>query len=292
MERRTRLEEFMQRMGISPTRVVAEAKKISPHLGVPPFTRQLLRRVRQGRSASERVIALVVAVMRSITGMAVQASELFDLEPALPGLSRAALMGHSDPFRSGSRLLSVFSLPHAAYWWRHSVAEQEPLSATRIVELLYDRHAAFLRATAKFRYGLPPEDAEELVNDIFISFLRRQPRVDDERAYLLGALRNAVAYYRRKRRHETPLLPEHEDTEDPNSLAREEEWTLRISLGLTLAQMGERCRETLRRYYLLEQPTEQIAEELNTSSAYVFQLLHNCRKRARVIYEKLTSAPR
>lgn len=171
------------------------------------------------------------------------------------------------------------------------MADQEPLSPTDALELLYERHAAYLRATAKHRYQIPPEDIDELVQDIFASFLLRQPRVDDERAYLLGALRNAVSYYRRRHVHETALLPEHEDTEDPVSRQREEQWALRISLGATLAQMGEKCRETLRRYYLHEESTEQIARELKTTPGNVFQLLHACRKRAREIFIKLTSAP-
>ncbi len=291
MEQLTRIEMFMQRMGISQKSVLAEAAKIARRMGIRPLSRTRLYRVRQGAaSVSDEIMRLLVAVMRSLTGGDVHAWDLFDLEPAVPGMRWAGAAAPDDRFRGGSPLLSLFFVPHAFHHWRHSVSEQDPLSAPELLERLYIRHASFLRATARFRYGLPPEDGEELVNDIFASFLERQPRVDDERAYLLGALRNAVSHYRRKRRHEAPLGPEHEDTEDPYSLAREEEWTLRISLGMTLAQLGDSCRETLRRYYLLEHTTEQIARDLNTTPGYVFQLLHNCRRRARAIYEKLTRA--
>lgn len=290
MARETRLEEFMRRLRITPMEVFAEAKKIARRLGLAPFSRQTLYRLRQGRTATDEMILLVVAVMRSLTGAPVRAADLFDLEPALPDLAWADLMGHPDPSRSSTRQLSVFSMPHRSNVWRQSVAE-EPLTPTEALELLYERHAAFLRATAKHRYQIPPQDVDELVHDIFTSFLVRQPRVDDERAYLLGALRNSVSYYRRRRPHETALLPEHEETEDRASTQREEQWALRISLGATLARMGEKCRETLRRYYLLEESTEHIAKELKTTPGNVFQLLHACRKRARDIYIKLTSAP-
>ena len=279
----------MRRMGITPMQVLAEAKKLARRTGAT-LSRQRLHRVRYGGAATDGVIRLIVAVMRSLTGIPVVAAELFDLEPATPRLAYAVLMGHPDPFRSGTRRLSIFSLPHRSNPWRHSV-DEEPLSATQLLELLYQRHAAFLHTTAKYRYRIPAEDVEELVHDIFLSYLQRMPRVDDHRAYLLGALRNAVSYYHRKHRHETPLLPEHEDTEDGASRTREEQWTLRISLGATLAQMGEKCRETLRRYYLLEHSTEQIARDQKTTPAYVFQLLHACRKRAREIYQRLTSPP-
>ena len=48
--------------------------------------------------------------------------------------------------------------------------------------------------------------------------------------------------------------------------------------------------ETLRRYYLDEENPRDIAEHLDTSAAYVMQLLSNCRKRAREIYCRLTRA--
>ena len=159
-----------------------------------------------------------------------------------------------------------------------------------MLEVLYSEHAPLLCATARRRYRIPPEDVESLVHDIFASMLERSPQVDDMRAFLLGAMQNAARYYWRKRRHEAPLLDEHEDTEDDSTSARLEQWATHLSLGATLAQLGEKCRETLRRYYLDEETPHEIAEHLDTSTAYVMQLLSNCRKRAREIYCRLTRA--
>ncbi len=163
-------------------------------------------------------------------------------------------------------------------------------SATQILEVLYSEHAPLLCATARHRYRIPPEDVESLVHDIFASMLERRPQVDDMRAFLLGAMQNAARYYWRKRRHEAPLLDEHEDTEDDRTTVRLEQWAMHLSLGATLAQLGTKCRETLRRYYLDEENPRDIAEHLDTSTAYVMQLLSNCRKRAREIYCRLTRA--
>lgn len=162
------------------------------------------------------------------------------------------------------------------------------LSAAYMLEVLYREHAPLLCATARHRYRIPSEDVEALVHDIFASMLERRPQVDDMRAFLLGAMQNAARHYWRKRRHEAPLLAEHEDTADQSTADGLERWSTSLSLGAMLAQLGPKCRETLRRYYLDEQKPRDIAEHLDTSAAYVMQLLSSCRKRAREIYCRLT----
>lgn len=163
-------------------------------------------------------------------------------------------------------------------------------SAVQRLEVLYREHAPLLCATARHRYRIPTEDVEALVHDIFASILERRPQVDDMRAFLLGAMQNAARHYWRKRRHEAPLLAEHDDTADERTAARLERWSTSVTLGAMLAQLGPKCRETLRRYYLDEEKPRDIAERLDTSAAYVMQLLSNCRKRAREIYCRLTRA--
>lgn len=160
-----------------------------------------------------------------------------------------------------------------------------------MLETLYHEHAPLLCATARHRYRIPPEDVESLVHDIFASILERRPQVADVRAFLLGAMQNAARYYWRKRCRESPLLDEHEATADESTAASLERWSTNLSLGATLAALGPKCRETLQRYYLDEEKPRAIAEHLDTSAAYVMQLLSSCRKRAREIYCRITRAP-
>lgn len=166
--------------------------------------------------------------------------------------------------------------------------DRSDLPRANALELLYREHEAVLRAIAEYRYRIPPADAEALVHDVFASFLERQPETFDAKAYLIGSINNACKYYWRKRQHEAPLLPEHELTPNDDEARRLEQWTLRVSLGATLARLGGKCSETLRRYYLRDESAESIAEQLDTSTAYVWQLLSSCRKRARQIYHTLT----
>jgi RNA polymerase sigma factor (sigma-70 family) len=162
-------------------------------------------------------------------------------------------------------------------------------SGAEALEVLYREHEALLRSIAQYRYRIPAADAEALVHDVFASFLERRPEAFDPKAFLVGAINNASRHYWRKRQHEAPLLPEHEMTVSGDEAERLERWTLRISLGATLARLGGKCSETLRRYYLRDESAETIAEQLDTSAAYVWQLLSSCRKRARQIYHALTT---
>jgi RNA polymerase sigma factor (sigma-70 family) len=160
------------------------------------------------------------------------------------------------------------------------------------LEVLYRKHAPLLRSNARRRFGVPADDIDALVHDVFASFLERQPQVDDVRAFLLGAINNACRHYWRKRQHETPLLAEHESTPDSTTEEELEQWVLFLSLGATLARLGTKCRETLRRYYLRDEKPEVIAVQLGTTIGYVFQLLSTCRKRAREIFRDLAEPKR
>ncbi|MFL6246481.1 MAG: RNA polymerase sigma factor [Thermoanaerobaculia bacterium] len=234
---------------------------------------------------------LIVATLRSMSGLAIHAADIFDLEPAPAGVSMTTLMGHADPFRGSTRRVSIFSRPHWATSWRFLLDDDRP-SAAQTLEVLYREHAPLLRANARRRFKIPEEDIGALVHDVFASFLERQPRVDDVRAFLLGATNNACKHYWRKRQHETPLLPEHDETADSSTEDALERWMLFLSLGATLARLGTKCRETLRRYYLREEKPEAIATDLDTTIAYIFQLLSTCRKRAREIFRDLTEPRR
>jgi RNA polymerase sigma factor (sigma-70 family) len=171
---------------------------------------------------------------------------------------------------------------------RNVTNDQTEVSTAHPLEVLYREHEGLLRSIAQYRYRIPQCDAEALVHDIFTSFLERQPEAYDMKAFLIGSINNACKHYWRKRQHEEPLLPQHELTPSDDEAAKLERWALRLSLGATLARLGGKCSETLRRYYLRDESAESIAQELDTSPAYIWQLLSSCRKRARQIYSAIT----
>ncbi len=163
------------------------------------------------------------------------------------------------------------------------------LSPSERLDRLYVEHSALLRAIAA-ESGIPRDDAESLVNDIFASFLERQPKVDDERAFLIGAVRNAAKHYRRKRRNESPLLPEHEQAQDLTTSNDIERWTLRLAVAQMLSRLGGKCREALRRKYVRDESYDEIAQGLGLSPTYVSEFLAACKRRALSIYRRITKS--
>ena len=155
-------------------------------------------------------------------------------------------------------------------------------------EALYVEYAAVLRCIATRRYGIPDDEAEAIVQDIFADYLQRRSCIHDERRWLMGAVRNGSKHYLRSRCRERPLLPEHDEHADPAARDRSDRWVTRLTLAAVLARLGSKCRQTLRLYYLHDRPTDEIARELDTSTDYVRHLLMTCRKRVRELFFSMT----
>lgn len=279
----TRLQHVLHALGVRPTDVVRESQRLAKDLGRPALSRQHFGRIRSGRaSASEKMIYMIVAAMRSATGIVFRPSDLFDVEPPLPGVAGPT------PY-SGSVNVPVFSDRRTPRVWRLLVS-QDSGSIDDAFESLYTEYGLLLRTIAMRRYRVPSDDAEALVHDIFAAYLQRRAYVRDVKGWLIGAIGNASANYVRKRKPEAELLPEHETAIDDAGEDSPDHWMRRLTIASMLAQLGTKCRETLRRYYLREEPKEQIAAELETSPAYVLQLLVTCRKRAQELLRKVTGS--
>ena len=264
LPRGTRLQRVIEQLGLKPLHIVREAQRLAVALERPAISRQHFLRCRTGRAAAtEDKIYIIVAAMRSVTGLLFRPSDLFELEPPVRG---------SAPVADSVRRSIVF----------------QESGATDRFESLYTEYGLLLRTIAMRRYHVPPDDAEALVHDIFAAYLERSAYVRDAKGWLIGAIGNASSNYIRKRRPEAVLLPEHEETVDGEAEARIEGWMRHVTVTAMLSRLGDKCRETLRRYYLGEESKEAIAEHLDTSPAYVLQLLVTCRKRAQEILRSLS----
>jgi RNA polymerase sigma factor (sigma-70 family) len=151
----------------------------------------------------------------------------------------------------------------------------------------YRLHADLLREIAERKFGVPTDDAEALVNDVFMSFLIRTAEIRDPRRWLIGAVCHASRGYLRRTRRTEPLPADIDDRADPLVADLENRLVNSMTVAIALSRLGNKCRCTLRMYYAEGYSAAEIAEELGTTSGYVMQLLHTCRKRARAIYLEL-----
>lgn len=155
------------------------------------------------------------------------------------------------------------------------------------VEDAYRHHAALLREIAEHKFNIPPPDAESIVNDVFTSFMLRRDSVRSPRKWLIGAVCHASRAYWRIAARTSQLSPD-EDYIDPRLDDLEGTIVDRVTMSAALAQLGPKCRETLRMYYAEGYSAAEIAAHFGTTSGYVMQLLHSCRKRVRRAYDALT----
>src|SRR5436309_15782748 len=196
----TRLQQVIETHGLKPLQIVREAQRLAVALARPAISRQHFLRCRAGRAAAtEDKIYIIVAAMRSLTGLLFRPSDLFDLEPPVGGAQQ--------------RTEGV----------RRAIVSQESGAADRF-ESLYTEYGLLLRTIAMRRYHVPPDDAEALVHDIFAAYLERRTYVRDVKGWLIGAIGNASNNYIRKRKPECELLPEHEEAMDLVAEARIEHW--------------------------------------------------------------------
>jgi hypothetical protein len=210
--RSTRLQQIIRALGLKPTHVVREAQRLAEALRRPSLSRQHFGRIRSGRaSASEDKIYIIVAAMRSVTGLLFRPSDLFDLDPMFPegvtfGPLPPLLPMTARGMYSSNASAPVFSDSRSSRVWRLLVS-QESGSTEDPFESLYTEYGLLLRTIAMRRYHVPPDDAEALVHDIFAAYLERRAYVRDVKGWLIGAIGNASNNYIRKRKPEAQLLP-------------------------------------------------------------------------------------
>jgi RNA polymerase sigma factor (sigma-70 family) len=155
------------------------------------------------------------------------------------------------------------------------------------VEDAYREHAERLRDIVEKKFNIPPIDAAGVVNEVFTAYILRRKSIRDTRQWLIGAVCHASRAYWRIAARTSPLPADVGTYEHPDSCGLEGRIVNRVTMASALNQLGHKCRETLRLYYAEGYSAAEIAEHFGTTSGYVMQLLHTCRKRVRKAYDDL-----
>ena len=127
-------------------------------------------------------------------------------------------------------------------------------------------------------YQIPAQDAEDLVQEIFVSFVRRYRSVQNPEAWLVSALKYQCLLYWRKRRKQLceavdagvlEILAEHE----PLSAERDDQIR---DLEKFLRRIPTRCRKILRLRYGLGFTPKEVAIELGYQHSSVSNIVRRC----------------
>lgn len=170
-----------------------------------------------------------------------------------------------------------------------SEAAPPPSAAADDVETLYIEHRTLLLYVACRKFRIPDCDAENLIQDVFLSFLQTGTKIDNVRAWLVAAMCNASRHYWRAQSRTESLPDDFNDHCDPGSHGLADQFARKLTLRQALDYLQPRCRETLWLHYFEGRSAGDVARELETTNRYAEKLIHNCLKRVREIYISITS---
>lgn len=152
---------------------------------------------------------------------------------------------------------------------------------------LYETYVPLLRRIAMRKFDIPRADVDELVQDVFATYLTHAGRVRELRPYLIGGICNAARQYWRETAAERRMFCD-ADLESARSHDAPLESLIRTTLmSAALSRLGESCRETLHRFYVQGESAISIAASRATTQNSIHQLLSYCRGRAREAYRAM-----
>jgi RNA polymerase sigma factor (sigma-70 family) len=170
--------------------------------------------------------------------------------------------------------------------------QQEPAPASPAaddVEALYLSHRSLLLYVACRKFRIPDPDAENLIQEVFLSYLQTGTKIENIRAWLVAAMCNASRHYWRAQGRTESLPDDFNDHCDPSSQGLAEQYMTRMTVRQALDYLQPRCRETLWLHYFEGRSAGDVARELETTNRYAEKLIHNCLKRVREIYMNITA---
>jgi RNA polymerase sigma-70 factor (ECF subfamily) len=128
------------------------------------------------------------------------------------------------------------------------------------------------------RYGIPPEDGEDLLQQALLALLYKQHSIQSPEAWLLGTLRNTCLRYWRSRRLAPVEAVAHDRLEWLSGAAppSQEIGDLRRDLEAVLGRLPTRCRDVLKLRYALGFRTREVAEVTGYRASNVRKITSRC----------------
>jgi RNA polymerase sigma factor (sigma-70 family) len=166
-----------------------------------------------------------------------------------------------------------------------SVLSETPVSRVDELEFeaLYAAQFDFLFSVAVRKFRVPDTEAETLVQDIFLTYLKRMESIRDVSRWLLGAICHASRYYWRSHGRDV-TADEQFDRIDPASLNILDSLPNQLAAREALECLAPRCQEVLRLRYFDGCSVAEIAERLGLKTKYTQKLMTKCLRRAERMY--------
>jgi RNA polymerase sigma-70 factor, ECF subfamily len=152
-------------------------------------------------------------------------------------------------------------------------------------EAIYGQYFGLLAEIAVFKFRVPDSEAETLVHDVLMSYLRKAGEVLDLRPWLIGAICHASRHYWRLNGRIIGGESEPDlDRVDPASLRILDSLPDQIAARQALECLTPRCREILQMRYFEGRTIDEIAQRLGVKPKYAQKLITKCLRRAERLY--------
>jgi RNA polymerase sigma-70 factor (ECF subfamily) len=164
-----------------------------------------------------------------------------------------------------------------------------PLTSPRIddqqFEAIYEEYFDLLVQIASYKFRVPDSEAEALVHDVLMGYIRKSELVLEIRSWLVGAICHASRHYWRLNGRTVTADAEVElDRVDPASLRILDSLTDQIAAREALECLAPRCREILRMRYFEGCTVAEVAARLGVKTKYAQKLITKCLRRAERLY--------
>ena len=154
-------------------------------------------------------------------------------------------------------------------------------------EAVYERYFPLLTQIAVFKFQVPDTDAEALVHDVLISYLRKSADIVDLRPWLIGAICYASRHYWRLNGRTSGAEAEVAgDRVDPASLRILDSLPDQLAAREALECLGPRYREILHMRYFEGCTVKEVASRLGVKAKYAQKLITKCLRRAERLYSQ------
>lgn len=155
----------------------------------------------------------------------------------------------------------------------------------RQFEAVYDEYFDLLAQISVHKFRVPDSEAETLVHDVLMSYLRKSKDVLDLRPWLIGAICHASRHYWRLNGRTVGVeAPIELDRADPASVRILDSLPDQLAAREALECLSPRWRAVLQMRYFEGCTVGEVAQRLGVKTKYAQKLITKCLRRAERLY--------
>ncbi|HEX2060828.1 MAG TPA: sigma-70 family RNA polymerase sigma factor [Thermoanaerobaculia bacterium] len=163
-----------------------------------------------------------------------------------------------------------------------------PLTSSRLddqhFEAVYEQYFPLLMQIAVFKFQVPDAEAEGLVHDVLMSYLKKSATVLELRPWLIGAICYASRHYWRLNGRNVTDPEIALDRADPASLRIVDSLPDQLAARQALECLAPRCQQVLHMRYFEGCTVAEVASRLGVKTKYAQKLITKCLRRAERLY--------